>query len=71
MACYIVTGLYGYDLIFDISLKTIVDWVEDNQDNLSQWIVNSHLETALAHNVSALLGWYLNACAHALCNAGL
>ena len=35
MACYIVTGLYEYDLHFDIALKTIVDWVEDNQDNIA------------------------------------
>ena len=63
MACYIVTGLYGSDCLFTISLKTLVDWVEDNQDNLSQSIVNSHLATALAHDVSIFLGRYLNDCA--------
>ena len=39
-----------------------MDWVEDNRDNLPQSIVNSHLATALSHNVFTVLGWYLNAC---------
>ena len=48
-----------------------MDWVEDNQDNLLQSILKSHLETALAHDVSTFLGRYLNVCVRALCTAGL
>ena len=71
MAYYIVTGLYGDYCLFTITLKTLVDWVEYNQKKLSQSIVNSHLATALAHDVSTFLGRYLNACVRALCTAGL
>ena len=55
MACYIVTGLYGDYWLFAIALKTLVDWVEDNQENLLQSILNSHLATALAHDVFTFL----------------
>ena len=71
MACYIVTGLYGSDCLFAIALKTLVDCADYNQYNLSQLIVNSHLTTALAHDVSTFLGRYLNTCVRALCTAGL
>ena len=54
-----------------MALKTLVDWVEDNQDNLLQSIVKSHLATALAHDVSTFLRRYLNFCVRALCTAGL
>ena len=50
---------------------TLVDWVEDNQDSLSQSIVNSHLATELSHNISAILGRYLNVCVRASCMDGL
>ena len=71
MACYIVTGLYGDDLLFAVVLNTLMDWVEDNQDSLLQSIVKSQLATALAHDVSTLLGRYLNVYVRALCTAGL
>ena len=71
MACYIVTGLYGDYWLFAIALKTLVDWVEDNQENLLHSIVNSHLATALVHDFSTLLGRYLNVCVHAMCTAVL
>ena len=34
MTCYIVTGLYGDNIWFAISLKTLMDWAEYNQDYL-------------------------------------
>ena len=71
MACYIVTGIYGDDCLFTIALKTFVDWVEDNQENLSQSIVKYHLAMALAHDVSTFLGRYLNACVRDFCTTGL
>ena len=55
MACYIVTGFYVDYCLFSVALKTLVDWVEDNQDNLFQSILNSHLATALAHDVFTFL----------------
>ena len=55
MACYIVTGFYGDYCLFSVALKTLVDWVEDNQENLLQSILNSHLATALAHDVFTFL----------------
>ena len=67
VTCYIVTCLYRSYFLFVIALNTIVDWVEDNRENFS----NSHLATALAHDVSNLLGRYLNACVRSLCTFGL
>ena len=55
MACYIVTGIYRDYCLFSVALKTLMDWVEDNQDNLLQSILNSHLATALAHDVFTFL----------------
>ena len=34
ITCYSVTGLYRADLWFAISLKTLVDWAEDNRGDL-------------------------------------
>ena len=31
MTCYFVTGIYGANIWFAISLKTFVDWEEDNR----------------------------------------
>ena len=71
MACYIVKGLYRAYCKVAIVLNTLMDWVEDNQDSLLQSIVKSQLATALAHDVSTLLGRYLNVYVRALCTAGL
>ena len=57
--------------MFAIALKTLLDWVEDNQDNLAQFILNSYLAMVLPHDVFTFLGRYLNACVRALCMAGL
>ena len=35
MICYLVTGLYRAYLWFNIALKTVMDWAEDNQYYLS------------------------------------
>ena len=35
ITCYFVIGLYRADLWFSISLKTLVDWAEDNRRDLS------------------------------------
>ena len=35
MTCYFVTDIYGANLWFAISLKTLVDWAEDNRGDLS------------------------------------
>ena len=37
MTCYIVTGLYGDNIWFAISLKTLMDWAEYKRN--TKWIM--------------------------------
>ena len=56
MTCYILKGLCRDNPPFTIALKTIVDWVEDNQDDFSRSIENFQLATSLDHDIFTVLG---------------
>ena len=65
MTCYILTDLYGSDFLLAITIKTLVDYAEENRDNLLKLIVNSHSAMAFSHKVSTIIGRYLKAYDHA------